>query len=82
MALSNNPARYGFFDNGDPIVAPDGWEIIPEGGEIPPEHREAAGEGLWCDPRRCHSTMTPMWACVWGYVRAFARRAGQAQDQK
>lgn len=73
-------ARYGFYDNGVQIVAPPGWEIIPEGGEIPQEHCYAAqglsgeGGGLWCNPRRCHSTMTPLDARVWGYVRAFAKR--------
>lgn len=72
--MGSSPARYGFFDDGRAIVAPPGWEIIPEGGAIPQEHREAAREGIWCDPRRCHSTMTPMDARVWGYVRAFAKR--------
>ena len=56
---------------------PKGWVIVPEGREIPKEHRECiedygTGRLIWAGPRRCHSTETPLWACVWGGVRAFA----------
>ena len=78
-------SRYGFADDGTEIVAPPGWDIIPEGGDIPQAHREflqlcpyrgKPGQALWASPRRCHSTMTPIYACVWGDVRAFAALKG------
>ncbi len=67
---------YGRY-KGEPISAPAGWGIIPEGEEIPQEHREysVVGYGMWCEWRRCHSTMTPLAARIWGSVRAYAGRA-------
>jgi hypothetical protein len=65
-------ARYGFTDAGDPIAAPPGWRILPEGAEIPSVHRECREDGYWCYPRRCRSTMTALDARVWGWVRAYA----------
>lgn len=80
---------YGHY-KGEPIPAPAGWKIVPEGEEIPQEHREyiiqrrgpvVSGSsitiqehGLWCAWRKCHSTMTPLEATVWGDVRAYAAR--------
>lgn len=71
---------YGHY-KGEPIPAPAGWKIIPEGEEIPQEHREyiVQEHGLWCEWRRCHSTMTPPKATVWGDVRAYAARV---EDEK
>ena len=63
---------YGVVD-GKPIQAPEGWRILSEGSDIPQVHREYNGMAkLWCHPRRCHSTMTPFVAGVWGYAYAYA----------
>jgi len=78
--LPRRRAVYGVDDfDGSTIVAPKGWQIIPAGMPIPQKHREflsdtrtPAHRGSWCWPRRCHSTMTPFVASVWGSVRAFA----------
>lgn len=67
---------YGYTDEGEKIIAPEGWELIEERGEIPQIHREFIGKN-WCFPRRCHSTMTPMDACVWGSVKCFARKTDE-----
>jgi len=73
---------YGYTNKGkDKIVAPDGWVILSEGEEVPEAHREhlelynglkSDWYSLWADPRRCHSTMTPLTAQIWGAVRAIA----------
>ena len=63
---------YGINDDGDTIEAPKGWVLIPEGEYIPQQHREYIGT-WWCGPRRCHSTMTPFNAMIWGSVRAYAK---------
>jgi hypothetical protein len=69
---------------GEPIHAPSGWVIISEGQEIPQEHREyvAQEHGLWCQWRRCHSTMTPPKAKLWGDVRAYAARDARLEPQE
>lgn len=64
--------RYGLSDQGTEIVAQEGWKLLPEGEYIPPVHMEAKEDGAWCMQRRCQSTMTPIYARVSGYVRAFA----------
>jgi len=69
--------KYGYTSYGFEITAPEGWKLLPEGVDIPQAHREciedySTNKHWWCDPRRCHSTMTPMKAMVWGGVRAFA----------
>jgi hypothetical protein len=55
------------------------WRIIPEGQPIPQVHRKyvvnVEGEGHWYPPSRCHSTMTPPTAQVWGDVAAYAEVA-------
>ena len=63
---------YGYCDAGNEIQVPAGWKLLPEGERVPPVHREAKEDGAWCQPRRCCSTMTPIYARVSGYVRAFA----------
>jgi hypothetical protein len=64
--------EYGRCADGREILAPSGWKLLPEGEAVPSFHREAKEDGTWCSPRRCRSTMTPLFACVSGYVRAFA----------
>jgi len=64
--------QYGYTDSGESISAPQGWMLLPEGEWVPHEHREATENGSWCAPRKCHSTMTRMYAGVSGYVRAIA----------
>ena len=63
--------KYGFTSKG--------WKIIPEYMEIPQDHMEfiedySSDLCWWADPRRCHSTMTPLWTLVWGGVRAFVMK--------
>ncbi len=73
-------AGYGVLSTGYALPeTPDGWETIPEGGDIPQQHKECledyrTNKAAWVFERRCHSTMTAMHACVWGSVRAYARR--------
>ena len=67
--------KYGYTSKGIRVPTPSGWKLIPEGAEIPQEHREyiedySRDRSHLCEPRRCHSTMTPIKACVWGGVRA------------
>lgn len=64
--------QYGYADTGAPIVAPAGWKILSMGEAVPQVHREATEDGIWCQPRRCHGTMTAPHAGVSGYVRAIA----------
>jgi hypothetical protein len=66
--------KYGYH-NGKVITPPKGWEIIPENEDIPQEHRYFSNDGFWCHERRCHSTMTPINARVWGFIQAFAKRS-------
>jgi hypothetical protein len=68
---------YGECSDGTPVTPPKGWKILPENLEVPQVHREFAedyssGFCNWCSPRRCRSTMTPIWAMISGYCRAFA----------
>lgn len=63
---------YGLADDGHSIDAPIGWLLLCEGQAIPSVHREADERGHWLAPRRCRSTMTPIFAEVSGYRRAFA----------
>ncbi|UTC28002.1 hypothetical protein [Stenotrophomonas phage A1432] len=63
--------------DGETIVPPKGWVLLAEGSPVPHAHREyienyGGGWAGWAAPRRCHSTMTPMTAQVWGSVRAIA----------
>jgi hypothetical protein len=70
---------YGY-DSGEKIAPPtdykhefpNGWRILPEGADIPQNHREFLHGIGWAGPRRCHSTMTPLRAMIWGSVRAIA----------
>jgi len=64
--------EYGRSVDGQVILAPGGWKVLPEGEAVPALHREAKEDGTWCSPRRCRSTMTPLFASVSGYVRAIA----------
>jgi hypothetical protein len=72
--------QYNMSSEGNALPAtPKGWKIVPAGETIPQEHMECredyrTGRVVWCSERRCHSTMTPLWALVWGGVRAFAAR--------
>ena len=77
----NNRNDYGFTTDGSKIISPKGWKIIPEGSEIPQIHREYIENygytfphlhHQWEAPRRCHSTMTPLSARLWGGARAYA----------
>lgn len=67
---------YGFDHMGEPILAPEGWTLLPEGSDIPAIHREFTRNGSnwsgWCSPRRCRGTMTPLKAHVCGWVTGFA----------
>jgi hypothetical protein len=72
MKPVSKPAPYGRTGDGRVIQAPPGWRILREFATIPSVHRECLEDGVWCRPRICHSTMTPMWAQNWGSVRAFA----------
>lgn len=65
-------AAYGYTEDGDPIVAPKDWKIIPFNKEIPQIHREYDAKNAWLEPRRCHSTMTPWVAHLFGNIRAYA----------
>ncbi len=62
---------YGY-DSGEKIVAPTGWRILSKDADIPQNHREFLHGIGWAEPRRCHGTMTPLRAMVWGGVRAIA----------
>ena len=68
--------QYGLDHKGDPIVPPPGWRLLCEGEPIPTAHREFTRNGDnwsgWCEPRRCHSTMTPLRAEKSGWVLGFA----------
>lgn len=48
------------------------WRILSEGEIIPQTHCEYILDVGWVSPRRCHSTMTPFKARVWGHVLCFA----------
>lgn len=65
-------AAYGYTEDGDLIVAPKGWKIIPFNKEIPQIHCEYDAKNAWLEPRRCHSTMTPWVAHLFGNIRAYA----------
>ena len=70
-------SQYGYLRDGTKIEPPKGWKILPEYLEVPHTHREFL-QGYptpcqWAEPRRCRSTMTPIWAhAPWGYVMAIA----------
>jgi len=59
-------------DKGKKIEAPDGWKMISEGIGVPHIHRYYIEGHGWSEPKRTISTMTPIYACVWGYMLAFA----------
>jgi hypothetical protein len=64
---------YGFNDQGQPVQAPKGWQLLPEGVPIPQVHRCFISDiNLWAAPRHCHSTMTPLKTRVWGNETAYA----------
>lgn len=72
--------KYGYH-RGNKIEIPVGWKLLPEGIEVPAVHREFHSlwnsymedwTGQWASPRRCRSTMTPIYATIWGSVRAIA----------
>lgn len=55
------------------VDIPVGWTVVPFGEEIPQRHREYDfHKNRWLHERRCHSTMTPMWAKPRGYVGLYA----------
>ncbi len=69
--------RYGY-DNGNPVIIPEGWELVKIGDKIPQIHRvlikDVVDDRLtWALPRRCRSTMTPLYARVWGNEIAYAK---------
>lgn len=72
--------QYGLDHKGEPIMPPPGWRLLPEGEWVPHRHREFMRNGRdwsgWCAPRRQHSTMTPIYACVSGWVLAIAVPVG------
>lgn len=63
--------EYGRAENGEEIVPPEGWKILPFREEVPSAHREFIGS-RWAAPRLGRSTMTPIWAKRAGNVLAFA----------
>lgn len=67
---------YGLLPDGSEIQPPKGWVILPEYTEVPHRHREfyfnERGRYLWCEPRVTISTMTPIFAIVWGHVLVYA----------
>lgn len=74
-----------------PIKPPYGWSLLPAGQAIPQKHRECITgynrymkrhRTLWCDERRCHSTMTPHTAQIWGDVVAFAIPNSYYEDSR
>lgn len=67
-------------EKGKPIVAPAGWQMIPEGGRVPHVHRYYIEGHGWSDPKRTISTMTPIYARRWGYMMAFAVPEGTVQE--
>lgn len=75
-AYSHRRRLYAQHPDGTTVVAPDGWVILPEGQPVPSAHREfnvdECGRWIWCCPRQCRSTMTPIEAGIWGHVVAFA----------
>ena len=71
--------RYAY-NNGTPVTIPEGWELIGVGDAIPKVHRVLVkdmidGKLTWVQPRRCHSTMTPIYARVWGNEIAYAKES-------
>lgn len=70
--LAKIQKQYGFTKEGDPIIAPKGWKILPFREIVPQVHREYDKLAGWCSPRQCRSTMTPIFASISGYVLAYA----------
>ena len=64
-------AQYGVDEAGQKIEPPEGWSILPYRDVIPQVHREFY-DGRWLHPRRCRSTMTPIFARPAGRCRAYA----------
>jgi hypothetical protein len=71
-AMTGEELRYGYELGNQLIVAPKGWKILPEGVEVPQEHREYILGVGWASPRRCRSTMTPIRSMVYGSVMVYA----------
>ena len=64
---------YGKTESGQDIEMPAGWKLLPLGYVVPHVHRFADNFGRWlAEPRRCRSTMTPIFACISGNNRAYA----------
>lgn len=81
--------RYGHSLSGQPLVMPAGWVLVPEGERVPHVHREftvnptsAGWTETWCSPRRCRTTMTPIFASLWGHVTAFAAPASEVNHSQ
>lgn len=64
--------EYGRTKEGELIVPPAGWKILPFREIVPHIHREWILHAGWAFPRRCRSTMTPIFAAVSGWVRVLA----------
>jgi hypothetical protein len=65
-------AQYGLID-GDPIVPPRGWKILPFRTVIPNStHREYSERNGWLHQRVGCSTMTPIFTRPSGDIRAYA----------
>ncbi len=56
----------------------NGWELVKIGDKIPQIHialiKDVVDDRFtWALPRRCRSTMTPLYARVWGNEIAYAK---------
>jgi len=80
--------NYNQTSQGKPLPkTPQGWTIIPEGQPIPHHHTECledytTNKTTWARPRKCHSTMTPLTATIWGSVRAYAKKTNENQTNE
>lgn len=73
--LARWAAEYGKTRASVPLPSPPaGWVLMPFGAEVPSLHREFIEGAGWAAPRRCRSTVTPMFARPAGPVRAYAEQ--------
>jgi hypothetical protein len=79
---------YGFDSLGRALKAPEGWEIVPEGERMVSGYLDYAidvsgGEDHGWSPTwrpRTLNTMMPIFAKLWGNLRAFARPTPAHKD--